>query len=348
MNHLPLKLGLAVSLGLTFTLTLLLAMTHLAAGVTPAHAAEHTVCREGPPSCTFTNVQAAVDVAIAGDVIKVAILAYDITDRKRAEAALKESELRYRTTIDSMADPIHVIDSEFRIVLFNKTLERWNEELGLETKIIGRAVFEVYPFLKENVIKTNFGPSSLHYVVDRYREFVEADVPKVFYELLDQLIDFSKEVVWMGILQPQTCASAFLYPSKALLEIHGYSEGLSEKVKGQMWDYLKGPLTTAGEFKMDLLFLRDYGKDLPNMEKVYSLWGDLMENGYWASGYQDNASLLTHVARENPDAVETIETFGNHLKESSYKGLRIDSERRARFEKAGIEIRDIVPTYQYC
>jgi pectin methylesterase-like acyl-CoA thioesterase len=65
-----------VSLGLTFTLTVLLVMTHLAAGVAPARAAEHTICREGPPSCTFTNVQAAVDAAIAGDVIKVAAGVY--------------------------------------------------------------------------------------------------------------------------------------------------------------------------------------------------------------------------------------------------------------------------------
>lgn len=76
MNHLPLKLGLALSFGLTLTLILLLFLTHLAAGVAPAHAAEHTVCQEGPPSCTFTNVQATVDAAIDGDAIKVAAGVY--------------------------------------------------------------------------------------------------------------------------------------------------------------------------------------------------------------------------------------------------------------------------------
>lgn len=75
----------------------------------------------------------------------------DISERKRAEEMLRESEMRYRTTIDSMADPIHVVDRDLKFVLFNKAFTKWNEELGLEKDALGRQLFEVFPFLSERV-----------------------------------------------------------------------------------------------------------------------------------------------------------------------------------------------------
>ena len=77
--------------------------------------------------------------------------ARDVTERKRAEEVLKRSEVLYRTTIDSMQDAIHVIDREMRITLFNTAFQKWNTELGLETETVGRTVFEVFPFLPDEV-----------------------------------------------------------------------------------------------------------------------------------------------------------------------------------------------------
>ncbi|UCE17890.1 MAG: PAS domain S-box protein [Gemmatimonadota bacterium] len=75
----------------------------------------------------------------------------DITERKRAEEAQRTSELQYRSTIDSMGDAIHVLDRNLRFLLCNRALKHWNKELGIETDIIGRSVFEIYPFLSEKV-----------------------------------------------------------------------------------------------------------------------------------------------------------------------------------------------------
>ncbi len=75
------------------------------------------------------------------------------TERKRAKEALRESELQYRTTLNSMGDAIHVIDTNFRFILFNDAFTRWNEALGLETNVIGRALSDVFPFLPDNVRK---------------------------------------------------------------------------------------------------------------------------------------------------------------------------------------------------
>jgi len=75
----------------------------------------------------------------------------ELTERARAEEALRESALQYRTTIDAMGDSIHVVDTDLRFVLVNEALGKWNMELGLETDAIGRTIFEVFPFLPEKV-----------------------------------------------------------------------------------------------------------------------------------------------------------------------------------------------------
>ncbi|MHC4592594.1 MAG: PAS domain S-box protein, partial [Planctomycetota bacterium] len=88
-----------------------------------------------------------------GEPVRWTGIDWDITERKKAEGALRESEVRYRTTINSMADPIHVVDKDLRILLANSSLERWNQELGLETSVVGRKLMEVFPFLGPQVLE---------------------------------------------------------------------------------------------------------------------------------------------------------------------------------------------------
>jgi len=75
----------------------------------------------------------------------------DITDRKEAEEALRISEEQYRKTLDSMADPIHVIDANYNIILCNKAFREWYNQLGLSKKIIGKSIFSAFPFLPQRV-----------------------------------------------------------------------------------------------------------------------------------------------------------------------------------------------------
>ncbi len=76
----------------------------------------------------------------------------DITERRRAEEMRRMMERQYRLTLDAMSDAIHVVDRQMRFVLLNSTFRRWNKELGLMTDVTGRTVFEVFPFLPENVL----------------------------------------------------------------------------------------------------------------------------------------------------------------------------------------------------
>lgn len=64
---------------------------------------------------------------------------------------LISSESQYRETIDSMSDLIHVIDRDFRILLINKALKKTLKDLGLDTAIIGKNLFEAFPFHLDKV-----------------------------------------------------------------------------------------------------------------------------------------------------------------------------------------------------
>lgn len=50
--------------------------------------------------------------------------------KKDMERQLRDSELQYRSIIDSMADPIHVVDRELKFLAVNPALIQWNKALG--------------------------------------------------------------------------------------------------------------------------------------------------------------------------------------------------------------------------
>ncbi|UCC21069.1 MAG: PAS domain S-box protein [Promethearchaeota archaeon] len=114
-------------------------------------------------------------VELGGETIFQVII-QDVTEKKQAEQELKksqeelqnlnreleqkvlerskdliESEHQYRTTIDSLNDPMHVIDEDLRIILSNSGFDQWLAALGIDKKIVGQTVFEAFPFLNDDV-----------------------------------------------------------------------------------------------------------------------------------------------------------------------------------------------------
>jgi PAS domain S-box-containing protein len=75
----------------------------------------------------------------------------DVTEREAAQQALRESESRYRTALDAMRDPIHVADSDLRIVMTNEAFARWLRENGFDEAVAGKTIFEAFPFLPARV-----------------------------------------------------------------------------------------------------------------------------------------------------------------------------------------------------
>ena len=75
-----------------------------------------------------------------GNVVGIASLANDITERMQAQEALTESEMRYRSIVSAMSEGIVVHDDSGRIVAFNSSA---TEILGLtEDQLIGRTALD--------------------------------------------------------------------------------------------------------------------------------------------------------------------------------------------------------------
>ncbi|MFX1572234.1 MAG: PAS domain S-box protein [Promethearchaeota archaeon] len=116
-------------------------------------------------------------VEIGGETI-FQVIVQDITEKKNAEQKLKksqeelqilnreleqkvkertkdliESERQHRTTINSLADPLHVVDRDLRIILINKELQNWLRELNINFDLHGKQIFEVFPFLPPKIHK---------------------------------------------------------------------------------------------------------------------------------------------------------------------------------------------------
>jgi PAS domain S-box-containing protein len=68
-----------------------------------------------------------------------------------AQESLRRSEHLYRITVDSMEEWLHVVDSDFRIILINEPFRRVNRELGLAEDPIGQRPWEYYTFLPSKV-----------------------------------------------------------------------------------------------------------------------------------------------------------------------------------------------------
>jgi len=81
----------------------------------------------------------------------IQVIVRDVTVRRLAQDSLRESTEQYRRLLDSMADPMHIVDTDLNIVLFNTAFRKLAEGLGIDPNAIGRNVFEVFPYLPEHV-----------------------------------------------------------------------------------------------------------------------------------------------------------------------------------------------------
>ncbi|NHJ32533.1 MAG: PAS domain S-box protein, partial [Asgard group archaeon] len=75
----------------------------------------------------------------------------DVTEQLKAEATILASEKQYESTLNSLSDPLHVVDEDLNIILTNEAIIEWLKELNLPTDLIGKNIFDVFPFLPDAV-----------------------------------------------------------------------------------------------------------------------------------------------------------------------------------------------------
>lgn len=81
-----------------------------------------------------------------GRIVGVSKVAHDITERKQAEAAVRESEERLRLFIEHAPTAIAMLDRQLHYVAISR---RWSVDYGLKENIVGQSHYDLFPDIPE-------------------------------------------------------------------------------------------------------------------------------------------------------------------------------------------------------
>ena len=97
-------------------------------------------------------VEQKATLLLEGDeVVGLHCIPRDVTDRKQIEEALAMSVRQYSRTVNAMHDWLHVVDTDLRVIFVNQVLRQILEELELPYQPENQNLFEIFPFLPEEV-----------------------------------------------------------------------------------------------------------------------------------------------------------------------------------------------------
>jgi PAS domain S-box-containing protein len=106
---------------------------------------------------TLFDVQLSANVVMReGRPVRLMASFIDISRRKRAEEALRESECRHRMALDAVGDAIALVDKELRILFANRTLKERCAALGFEADMEGRCLLDAYPVLPAEKVRREY------------------------------------------------------------------------------------------------------------------------------------------------------------------------------------------------
>ncbi len=76
----------------------------------------------------------------------------EIEQKNHVEKELKQSEIQYHNTLNSIPDWIYVVDKDLRIVLINSALESEHQRQGYPADTLGKKLTRVYPYIPQSTL----------------------------------------------------------------------------------------------------------------------------------------------------------------------------------------------------
>jgi PAS domain S-box-containing protein len=135
----------------------------------------------------------------AGAIVAIAAIGFEITERKRAEEALRESEEKFRTVLDHSPAKIHIKDLESRYLLVNKKAE---ELFGVsDQEARGKSTHEIFPKERADAfVAHDRAVSETGRVVEREEEWMREDGVHTFLTIKFPIRDAAAKVIAVGAI----------------------------------------------------------------------------------------------------------------------------------------------------
>jgi PAS domain S-box-containing protein len=113
----------------------------LKGSLTHVHSEQSIIARDGKQLViNWHNVLVKDEM---GSFIGVLSSGADVTDRRRAEEAIKKTENRLQSTLDSMLEGCQIIDFDFRYVYLNDTAAK--QARRRKEELLGQSMMEMFP-----------------------------------------------------------------------------------------------------------------------------------------------------------------------------------------------------------
>ncbi len=201
----------------------------------------------------------------------------DITERKNAERALRESEERYRSSLDNMMEGCQIVDRDWRYVYVNDAIAMQSRQR--KEDLIGRTMMEVYPGIEKTemfaVLKDCMANRTSHRLEN---EFTFANGSRGWFDLSIHPVPEGIFILSLDITEHRRAEMAIheseerfrrifqAGPLGIVLSNLDYQFTMMNARFCEMYGYSEKELLTM-TFK-DISFPEDIAENIPNLQKL--------------------------------------------------------------------------------
>jgi PAS domain S-box-containing protein len=194
----------------------------------------------------------------AADVVQgIFVVALDITERHRAQEALRSSEERYRRTLDSMREGFQIIGRDWRYVYVNDAAAGHGRRP--KDDLLGRTMMEVYPGIEGTAMFAALRRCMEDREFQAFEnEFTYPDGTSAWFDLSIDPVPDGISVISLDVTERHRAAEELRVSRERIRELAFAQEETREaerkRLAAELHDELGGALTGI---KMDLSWLAD-------------------------------------------------------------------------------------------